>query len=81
MKLRGENNLSSKKIRELEYQLSLRENDLNDIKDAYKDKLRKCDAWEKAYSNLKEQVHGPSTAVFSVDTIIACHGFAVRQSK
>ena len=35
------------KLKDLEYHISMRETELCEIKDAYKEKLRKCDAWEK----------------------------------
>jgi hypothetical protein len=35
------------RVKDLEYHIKMRENELCDIKDAYKEKLRKCDAWEK----------------------------------
>lgn len=36
------------RVKDLEYHINMRENELCEIKDAYKEKLRKCDAWEKA---------------------------------
>ena len=38
---------NSKRIKDLEYHIQMRENELCEIKDAYKEKLRKCEAWEK----------------------------------
>lgn len=35
------------KLKDLEYHINMRETELCEIKDAYKEKLRKCDAWEK----------------------------------
>ena len=33
-----------------------KEKELNDFKAAYKEKLRKCQAWEKAYNSLRNQI-------------------------
>jgi hypothetical protein len=40
-------NEHSTRLKELEYHIGMRENELCEIKEAYKEKLRKCDAWEK----------------------------------
>lgn len=41
---------------ELTHQLNTRDNELNELKQAYRDKKRQCDAWEKVYKNLKVKV-------------------------
>ena len=38
------------KIRELEHSIQSREKELRDIKEAYVEKTRKCEAWEKVYT-------------------------------
>jgi hypothetical protein len=35
------------RLKELEYHICMRETELCEIKEAYKEKLRKCNAWEK----------------------------------
>jgi hypothetical protein len=47
LKLKSEINSTNQRIREIDYQLKLRESELSDLKEAYKEKIRKCDAWEK----------------------------------
>jgi hypothetical protein len=42
---------NSTRVKDLEYHISMRENELCEIKDAYKEKLRKCDAWEKVHQH------------------------------
>ena len=37
------------KFQELQQQLEIRERDLSEIKEAYKEKNRKCQAWEKVH--------------------------------
>lgn len=45
-----------KKLAEYDEKLGSQDNELSELKIAYKEKLRKCQAWEKAYHNLKSQL-------------------------
>ncbi|CAN0427553.1 unnamed protein product [Ascophyllum nodosum] len=66
MQLRNQNASMEQKLREADHKLRLREKELVDLQaclrcsgalqEAYKEKSRKCQAWEKAYGNLRSQV-------------------------
>jgi hypothetical protein len=43
---------NSTRVKDYEYHISMRENELCEIKEAYKEKLRKCEAWEKVGAHL-----------------------------
>lgn len=56
-----------KKISDYEERLGFKEKELNEFKAAYKEKLRKCQAWEKAYNSLRSQMHNDSMKSAQVD--------------
>jgi hypothetical protein len=58
------------RVREMEQQLQQRSRDMEQLTEAYKEKVRKCSAWEKAYTAVREQLasRGPPT---SEDTLNA----------
>ena len=39
--------MAQQRIRELEHHIEIREKELCDVKEAYAEKVRKCDGWEK----------------------------------
>ncbi len=43
---------------QVEAKLALRDREHLDLQEAYKEKMRKCIAWEKAYAQLKNQNQG-----------------------
>jgi hypothetical protein len=45
--LKNETSISQQRLRELEHHIQMREKELCDIKEAYSEKAKKCDAWEK----------------------------------
>lgn len=45
--LTNETKMAQQRIRELEHHIEIREKELCDIKEAYAEKVRKCDGWEK----------------------------------
>lgn len=45
---------------DLEDHRKSREKEISELKDAYKEKHRKCIAWEKAYNNIRDQVAVPT---------------------
>jgi chromosome condensin MukBEF ATPase and DNA-binding subunit MukB len=45
-----------KKLVDYDEKLISKDKELNDFKAAYKEKLRKCQAWEKAYNSLRNQI-------------------------
>lgn len=53
LQLKNDSLAAQHRILELEHQVSLRENELHDVKTAYKNKQIKCEAWEKAYHKAK----------------------------
>ncbi|CAN0209986.1 unnamed protein product [Pylaiella littoralis] len=56
MQVRNQIASFEQKLREAEHKLRLREKEIVDIQEAYKEKSRKCQAWEKAYGNLRSQM-------------------------
>eukprot|EP00903_Cladosiphon_okamuranus_P019221 g17675.t1 len=56
MQLRNQAAESEQKLGEVVHKLRLRERELIDLQEAYKEKSRKCSAWEKAYGNLRSQM-------------------------
>mmetsp|Transcript_13938 Transcript_13938/g.20847 ORF Transcript_13938/g.20847 Transcript_13938/m.20847 type:complete len:188 (+) Transcript_13938:80-643(+) len=47
MQLRNEMSVSKQRVRELEAHMQIREKELCDMKEAFAEKSKKCDAWEK----------------------------------
>ncbi|CAM9348594.1 unnamed protein product [Ectocarpus sp. 13 AM-2016] len=60
MQMRNQNAAADQKHREMEHKLRVRTKELVDLQEAYKEKNRKCQAWEKAYANLRSQTTDPS---------------------
>ncbi|CAM9789835.1 unnamed protein product, partial [Ectocarpus fasciculatus] len=60
MQMRNQNAAADQKQREMEHKLRVRTKELVDLQEAYKEKNRKCRAWEKAYANLRSQTTDPS---------------------
>ncbi|CAM9486053.1 unnamed protein product [Choristocarpus tenellus] len=56
MQLRTQAATLDQKLREAEHKLRIKEKEFIDLQEAYKEKSRKCQAWEKAYGNLRNQV-------------------------
>lgn len=55
-KARSQQMISEQQEHELNHQCRAREKELGDLKEAYKEKKRQCDAWEKVYKKLKADV-------------------------
>jgi hypothetical protein len=70
IQLRNEISLSNQRSRELEHHVQMREKELCELKEAYGEKLKKCDAWEKVWHNC------PSTRKDKcvIRLIIPCEG-------
>eukprot|EP01041_Mallomonas_annulata_P009601 gene9601-19955_t len=58
LQLRSQTSHNEQRQRELQHQLDGRDRELADLKSAYKEKMRKCQAWEKAYQTIREQLDG-----------------------
>ncbi len=48
---------------QVEAKLALRDREHLDLQEAYKEKMRKCIAWEKAYAQLKNQSQARTKAI------------------
>lgn len=46
LQMKNETTISQQRIRELEHHIQMREKELYDIKEAYHEKIKKCESWE-----------------------------------
>jgi len=62
--MREQLGVTESRVREMEQQLQQRSRDMEQLTEAYNEKVRKCAAWEKAYTAVREQLasRGPPTS-------------------
>jgi len=78
MQMKQQTSQLEQRLKDAEFKLQLREKELLDLQEAYKEKMRKCQAWEKAYNNVRSQL-GQGGGGGGVSTAAAATPFAQMQ--
>jgi hypothetical protein len=75
----NETKMTQQRIRELEHHIEIREKELCDVQEAYAEKVRKCDGWEKV--SLPHTATHPLVREMSLSLRLTTISVAVRQNS